>query len=308
MFNEFSEKELNEKLEALQRMLQRSNNVAQREGLEKRILHVRSELEFKIANREQRTANKEPKAPASNKTSNPVAVAVPGAPHARRQKIASDARAAADTLLQKLNNALRKAEESKRCEDAVRKDKMATQHDKRAAIDRTLLDEEIAQNIQKKVDIAVAKADNKEADLRKAEAKAAAHRSSLLAADRPLAIQPLTDTQLLPADLFETGEQIPAFPGQTPPQLATQRPLADSQSVQDGALKRRLPTDFDENQRGNPRSRPSPSSPQPHGQAVNPSDDEDVSEFLPNDDDDQPLLHSAYRSQHPACAPRNQDS
>ena len=53
-----------------------------------------------------------------------------------------------------------------------------------------------------------------------------------------------------------------------------------------GTLKRRLPIDFDENQRRNLRSRPSRSFPQPHGQAVNPSDDEDVSDFLPNDDDD----------------------
>ena len=203
MFNEFNEKELREKLEAFERMLKRSNDAAKREGLEKTMLHVRRELEFKIANREQRATNKRPKSPASapKKTPNPVAVAAPGAPealaapHARRQKIADDARAAADTLLQRLSDALRKAEESRRHEEAVRRDIKATRNDKQVAFDRTMMDEQIAQDIQMKADTAVAKADNNEADVRKAEATAAAHRSSLLLADRRPAIQPLTDSQ-----------------------------------------------------------------------------------------------------------------
>ena len=71
-----------------------------------------------------------------------------------------------------------------------------------AAIDRTLLDEEITQDIQKKVYNVVAKADKKEADVRKAEAKAAAHRSSLSSADRQPSFQPPTDSQLRPAPTF----------------------------------------------------------------------------------------------------------
>ena len=215
MFNEFSEKNLQEKLEALQRMLERSNNATQREGIEKKIIHVRCELEFKIANREQRATNKRPKAPVRATQSTPsfVAVAaseapgVPAAPHGRRQKIADDARAAADILLQKLSDALRKAEESRRREDAVRRDATATRHDKQAAIDRTLADEQIAQDFQKKADSAVVKADRKEADVRKAEAKATAHQSNLSLANRQPSFQTLTDSQ---------------------------RPLTDSRNLQDG--------------------------------------------------------------------------
>ena len=251
-FNKLSERELREKLEAFERMFQRSNDAAKREGLEKQMLQVRRELEFKIAEREQRATSRRSEAPAKapQTTSKPVVVAAakapkppkapeaseaPAGPHARQPKLADDARAAADTLLQRLSDALRKAEESRRHKEAVRRDITATRNDKQVAFDRTMMDEQIAQDIQKEADTAVAKADNKEADVRKAEAKAAAHRSSLILADRRPAIQRLTDSQLLPAHLFDTEEQIPAFPGETPsdlPQLATQRPLADSQSVE----------------------------------------------------------------------------
>ena len=202
MFNEFNEKVLQEKLEAFQRMLQRSNDATKREGIEKKILQVRRELEFKIANREQRATNKRTRSPAkaSKATPNPVAVAAPGAPgapaapHARRQKIASDARAAADILKQKHSDALRKAEESRRHEDAVRRDATVTPQCKRAAIDRTLADEGIAQDLQHKWNNAVLKADKKEADVRNAEAKAAVHQSNLSLADRQPSVKPLTDS------------------------------------------------------------------------------------------------------------------
>lgn len=211
MFNEFCEKDLREKLEAFQRMFQRSNNATQREGIEKKIMHVRCELEFKIANREQRATNKraKPLAQAPKATPNPVAVAAPGtpaAPHARRQKIATDARAAAHLFQQKHSDALRKAEESRRHEDVVRRNATATVHDKRAAIDRTLADEETARDLGKKAANAALKADKKEADVQKAEIKAAAHQSNLSLADRQPSVQPPTNARSLQDGDGETSE------------------------------------------------------------------------------------------------------
>ena len=211
MFNEFCERDLREKLEAFQRMFQRSNNATQREGIEKKIMHVRCELEFKIANREQRATNKraKPLAQAPKATPNPVAVAAPGtpaAPHARRQKIATDARAAANLFQQKHSDALRKAEESRRHEDVVRRNATATVHDKRAAIDRTLADEETARDLGNKAANAALKADKKEADVQKAEIKAAAHQSNLSLADKQPLVQPPTNAQSLQDGDGETSE------------------------------------------------------------------------------------------------------
>ena len=79
-----------------------------------------------------------------------------------------------------------------------------------------------------------------EADVRKAESIAAVRLSNNSAEQRmscladPLpSFQPLTDSKLLPPDLFDTNEQIPAFPSDAPSSLS-QLLLAESACWQAG--------------------------------------------------------------------------
>ena len=161
-------------------------------------------------------------------------------PHARRQKRASEARAKADFLLQKAQDAQCKAEEFRRHEYGVSATTTTPEWERRAVFSRMLDAEKTAQDLEMRASLAAKKAEKMEADVRKAESVAAARLSNNSAeqsmsclADPLPSFHPLTDSQLLPPDLFDTNEQIPAFPSGAPSSLS-QLLLAESACWQAG--------------------------------------------------------------------------